>query len=66
LKIKSIGLIVSTEKSPTESKSTFEVVGKFNKIVSWHLDEPKVKENSDVLYKAVNEWLSASKIVRII
>ncbi len=49
----SIGLVIND----------LETEGKFSKIYSWQLDEPKLKETNEPFNKSMNDWFHISSLV---
>lgn len=63
--MKSLGLVVE-ENNSEESKNKKnppEIIGSFDSLYSWQLDEPHVNAKTEPFNKAMNEWFSAMEIV---
>ncbi|RNA21215.1 ribonuclease H2 subunit C-like [Brachionus plicatilis] len=52
------GLIVNDN-----GEKNYELSGKFRGICSWHLDEPNLTIDKDLLNKTKNEWFNIAKII---
>ena len=61
-----IGLVINETHKKNIKGRELELESKFDQIYSWRLDEPKINVHTDLLNKAMRDWFSASKIVRVI